>query len=340
MSINGEPHRWRWQRKLILLCTGTFVSNTFSSGASNNGYVQALQQIQTRTSTLVPWTDSSQTIGWVREERNLDAETYSVAVSWDNEAEIAIKLPFMAAESLGSTLWPAAFAGAILGRSPQMRQFLKKKNIMELGAGLGLTGWAMAQSAASCHLTDNDQDIVDLLQRIADDEALPTGNTRASFLEWRDGQEVESNDKVDFIFGTGVAYYYYLLRPLMDTIQAYKRENSAICIIGQTNRESQWELYHNIKDGCYNQLTDEHEKPWAGTTKMLLYKLRMQQWNEQGEAGVSDGDFPLDGVVPIAALIYEVNGNEIPPLTSYDYVATALEENVSCWSMMCISMWW
>jgi hypothetical protein len=317
----------------------TAAISSLEASCSSFGVSALASPIQTRTSTLVPWTtpDSSSPttiIGRAREERDPNAETYTVSVSWENEVdEVVIQLPYLLdkdTDSLGSTLWPPAFAGAILGRSPAMRKFVTKKQILELGAGLGLTGWTLARSgAASCRLTDNDDDIVKLLQTLAD-ENVDCTNVEASVLEWRsdddDNNTVQPSDKADLIFGTDIAYYYFLLRPIMDTVRKLRRDDSsAICFIGQANRESQWELYNNMKDGCYNQLTDEHEKPWAGSTTMLLYKLQMQEWHDIGSGGEGHAE-AIDGVIPIAALIHEVEGNELSPLTSHDYIATAMEE--------------
>jgi hypothetical protein len=314
--------------------------STFGSFATVSA-LASLLPVQTRTATLIPWTTSDTSsptsiIGRAREERDPNKETYTVAIAWEEEdEEVVIQLPYLLdkdADSLGSTLWPPAFAGAILGRSPAMRKFVAEKQILELGAGLGLTGWTLAQSgAASCRLTDNDDEIVKLLQTLAD-ENVDCTNVEASVLEWRsdDDDATQPSDKADLIFGTDIAYYYFLLRPLMDTVRKFQRDDnsSAVCFIGQANRESQWELYNNMKDGCYNQLTDEHEKPWSGSTTMLLYKLQMQEWHDVGgeEGVVGNAVEAVEGVIPIAALIHEVEGNELSPLTSHDYIATSMEE--------------
>ena len=76
-------------------------------------------------------------------------------------------------------------------------------------------------------------------------------------------------------------------------------------VLGQDARECQWKLYHHILEGGYNQLTDEHEEPWEGNTKMMLYKLKLGVWKEGETPPEEEVDTNIDGVIPIAAILYE-----------------------------------
>ena len=44
-------------------------------------------------------------------------------------------------------------------------------------------------------------------------------------------------------------------------------------LLVKVNRESQWDLFHDTRNVCYNQLRDKREPPWAGTTKTFLLQF-------------------------------------------------------------------
>jgi hypothetical protein len=199
-------------------------------------------------------------------------------------------------------------------------ELLTGKTVLELGSGLGLTGLAAAESATSCHLTDNDEPVVNMLKDLVKERP----SIKADYLEWRNEDRSPGIAEADLVLGSDVAYYFFLLRPLMDTTKAYlKPRNSACLIFGQANRESQWNLYHNIRDGCYNQLNDKHESRWEGKTEMLLYNLEMSDWLAPD---ASSDDVQIDGVIPIGVLIHQTPGAGDIRLTECDYVANSDDE--------------
>jgi predicted nicotinamide N-methyase len=297
----------------------------------------SLSATEHRRSFLLPWrsegsaSTESPTIGWVRETRNPSTETLKVSIGWGEETTndaVSIELPYTTdQDSLASTLWPASFAGAILCRSPAFREYVRNKKVLELGSGLGLAGWTAAREAASCVLTDNDQRIVDLLE--ISSGKLSSGNVHAEYLEWRD--EHIDVDKVDTIIATDVAYYYFLLRPLMDTARAYLQETDSLFLVtGQANRESQWELFHNLQNGCYNQLTDAREPPWPGSTEMLLYRMHVEDWRDTGDddpptTAIADSTLPHE-VLTMGVLLHKTQGCKLASFTPYDHIATAKDE--------------
>jgi predicted nicotinamide N-methyase len=281
-----------------------------------------------RISRLRPWSkidqSKSKILGWAIEERQPEEGTLKISVGWGSDQEgdsLTIELPTIKhQESLASTLWPPALATAILCRSPQTIDLLKDKAVLELGSGLGLAGLAASDVAASCHLTDNDDNIVSLLKDLVKDN----DRVEADLLEWRDEDRKANIPEADVVLGADIAYYYFLLRPLMDTLIAYmKPRDSACLVIGQANRESQWNLYHNIKDGCYNQLTDNKDDPWEGSTKMLLYSLEMSKW----QSTESTDEEEIDGIVPLGAILHRTPGMGDCSLTECDYVATEEDED-------------
>lgn len=270
---------------------------------------------ETRRSTLLSW-NTDTVLGWVQERR--DSATISqVTAGWGNNDEsLTVDLPYITnVESLASSLWPSALAGAILCQSPAFAA-MTNTSILEVGAGLGLAGQVLLQAtkASSCQLTDNDKESIKLLQESIEDDRLS-----ARYLEWRDDPDEEERHSIDILLGTDVAYYFYLLRPLMDTAKhLLKPTKSLFVVLGQAYRESLWDLYDNIANGCYNQLTDQHETKWPGKTDMLLYRLEMQKWQKQ------PGEALIEGTVPIALLLHQSPGLlELDPLTAHDHVATA-----------------
>lgn len=288
----------------------------------------SLSGINQRRATLHPWNAAPDLqLGWTHETRNSETQTLTVAIGWGDETledAASIELPYITDEdSLASTLWPAALAGAILCRSPALRNHLLDKNALELGSGLGLTGWTAAESAANCVITDNDERVVNLIKGLENQQPSGRDNVLAKCLEWRD--EHGDVDQVDAIIATDVAYYYFLLRPLMDTTTAYMKANSGFFFAtGQANRECQWELYHNLKDGCYNQLTDKREPPWVGSTDMLLYKMKLEEWYDlDDEESARDNSI---STIPMATLIHRNPDCDLGPLTPHDCVATAEDE--------------
>jgi hypothetical protein len=274
--------------------------------------------VERRRSTLLPWdTDTNSVLGWVDERRDSATSSQSVTAAWGiNDESLTVDLSYITnVESLASSLWPSALAGAILCQSPAFAT-MTNTSILEVGAGLGLAGQILLQAtnAFSCQLTDNDKASIKLLQESIEDKRLS-----ARCLEWRDDCVENDRHSIDILLGTDVAYYYYLLRPLMDTARHYLKPTKSLFVaIGQAYRESQWDLYDNIVDGCYNQLTDQHDQSWPGTTNMLLYRLEMQEWRKESEETVR-----IESTVPIAFLLHQTPGLELGPLTAHDRVATA-----------------
>jgi hypothetical protein len=321
---------------------------------------------QQRRITLLPWKLSSTTgedtahpLGWAVESRDETTQAHQVSVGWgdvgwgdrnsgifntkDEEAEallrvasaVSIPLPYFAeaeVETLGSSLWPGSILGAILSQSPTLEAINRSPKddagvdgtvcILELGAGLGLHGLATAQASSECKvkLTDNDPVAVEKLHQLL----RGVDRVDATLLDWRDEVKVGN---FDVVLGSDVAYYHHLLRPLMDTVEAnLKTTDSLLLLCGQANRDSQWDLYRNIRDGCYNQVTDVHDKPWPGDCKMLLYRLEMGHWGEEGQRQTE-----TDGTIPMAVLCYQSPGMKFPPISDCDYAAT--EEDFESLSM-------
>ena len=337
-----------------------------------------------RKSTLLSW-EGNIDLGSCVEERSTSIDDNELGSSLikintihgrnsdtgdDDNNELILKFPEINEDnngSLASQHCLSAFASAILLQSNEFKVFSKGKDIAELGAGRGLAGMVAAEKSCNCIITEYDNDAIELLQETItantkNENDNDTSNLQATIttkkLDWRD----DNNDipYVDLVLGSDIAYYYHLLRPIMDTCRKFmnpgsvsvsgddeeesskKRPGSSIFIVGQANRESQWDLYTNIKNGCYNQLTDEREPPWTGITKLYLYNLQISTFcNSKKDC---DSKKNIDGIIPIHLIIHhdpnpvaadddnddeENPTNILIPFQEYAYEATEADyENI------------
>jgi len=321
------------------------ISNTLLSWSLLPPYSCSFP-VETRRSVLRPWlpVDGGNDddairrveIGWAIEERDADTKAVErVTAGWNGEKDgngagvVEVKLPALANhDSLASTIWPSSVAMAVLCQSPSLQELFADRELLELGCGVGLMGLSVVESPAQLKgicLTDNDDDVIRALDELVDGRSSGD-KIRLRHLEWRD--EHEDAEKVDVIISADVAYYYFLLRPLMDTSRAFMKQQSVWISAGQANRECQWMLYHNLKEGCYDQLTDQHDPPWEGQTRVLLYNLDVCEWQKQeGEAVLDDvGGSVVEGTLGIAVMVHQKPGLSLSPLTDWDYVATESDE--------------
>jgi Lysine methyltransferase len=306
---------------------------------------------QFQKTTLLSW-DGGVALGHTVEERDSEVRGASstVAVRLDSkgaeggssscgsgdgdgcDGSLILKLPGNDAGGgggLASELWPAALASSILLRSPEFRSFAAGKNIVELGSGCGLAGLVAAEMSATCLLTDNDEAAAELLRTktCPINQDAVQAKLSALQLDWRDGvpDRGEEGPSIDLVLGSDIAYYYHLLRPMMDTSRAFlgDRKGATLMVIGQANRECQWELYKNIKNGCYNQLTDEHEPPWPGTTQMLLYKLKMSAFCPS----LRECENRIEGTLPMSVILHH-HGQILPfyPFRDLAHVGTEQDD--------------
>lgn len=218
-----------------------------------------------RRCTLTAWQDENIIIGSLLERRCPQQQLHEVFIGKNNEEiengqkALQIQLPYLdeTAEhgsSLASSIWPSSLAGAILLHcSTTLQKLILGKDILELGCGLGLGGLVAAASECSaCIMTDNDEEIINKLQNVISTNEQNLGENynkvKAECLDWRDSSQDNNNsdgvhnkiEQFDVGLGFDVAYYWYLLRPLMDTFSLRLRDQSSfLLVLGQANRESQ-----------------------------------------------------------------------------------------------------
>ena len=265
--------------------------------------------IQTRKSTLYS-KDGTHIIGSLVERRDLQVRVHEVWITGTSSSDknniLHVQLPFVEqSESVGSSIWPPSLAAAILlCCSPTLPSALATRTILELGSGIGVGGLvaaALQNPPRSIALTDNDPELVERLQthlessnQLDNDAVEGPCELSARQLDWRDTAErtagtthesdngdnsAVASSLYDVCMGFDVAYYYHLKAPLIATVRAnLQPQNSFLWVMGQANREMQWQFYHHLRDGGYNQLVDQHEQPWPGDISMILFQLEMQFW--------------------------------------------------------------
>lgn len=133
----------------------------------------------------------------------------------------------------GTTIWDASLVFAkFLERNCRKGRFspakLKGKRVLELGAGCGVSGFAMAMLGCDVTVTDQ-KEVLPLLQRNVDRNISRVmqknpelfGSIKVSELQWGDESHIKAvGPPFDYIIGTDVVYVEHLLEPLLQTILA------------------------------------------------------------------------------------------------------------------------
>eukprot|EP00628_Pelagophyceae_sp_CCMP2097_P006391 CAMPEP_0184112462 /NCGR_PEP_ID=MMETSP0974-20121125/18422_1 /TAXON_ID=483370 /ORGANISM="non described non described, Strain CCMP2097" /LENGTH=242 /DNA_ID=CAMNT_0026415545 /DNA_START=15 /DNA_END=740 /DNA_ORIENTATION=- len=193
--------------------------------------------------------------------------------------EESFQLPSSLTSSLGGTIWPSAAAAALL--LYRWRGALAQKNVLELGAGLGLGGLVAAKvGAARVVLTDCDDAVLE--QQLCE-TALSVPNCTALKLDWRNDANSEvdwrndanrefdwrndanseiddaSEEVYDVVVGADVAYFSKVVPDLYKTIKSRLAPKGLAIIVGETQRDAQWDLFEAMRGD--------------GTTTMLEFDL-------------------------------------------------------------------
>jgi hypothetical protein len=168
-----------------------------------------------------------------------------------------------------------------------------------------LAGIVTAGKSYSCLLTDYDKEAIQLIHETFE---VNEDNRRSKYCI------LFSSNTTNY--GCIQEIYGWIAYSKETTINGKSRP-STLFVIGQANRESQWDLFHNIKNGCYNQLTDKREPPWA------LYNLQISSFCENIEAC----DSIIDGFVPIPVIIHldTENCSQLCPFKKFAHEVTEVD---------------
>ena len=245
---------------------------------------------RSNTFVLQPWS-SNEALGQARAVYT--DSLLEVTVTSPDAVETVVHVPIPEEEgNLASSLWPASCAAAVWWNKYGAAlltdyDYTKKEKtdqslrILELGSGLGVTGWmagvvASRQEELDVSLVLSDQDEQALERLASSAKHNPDTSSRLHVetrrLDWRDEHDKESEERFDLVVGSDLAYYGFLLGPLADTIETFGKK-ALVVLVSPTKRQSLWELYHLMRDGGYNVKTDVRGSPWPGTIRMLLFRL-------------------------------------------------------------------
>ncbi|CEF68588.1 EF-hand domain and Complex 1 LYR protein family and EF-hand domain pair and Nicotinamide N-methyltransferase-like family-containing protein [Strongyloides ratti] len=110
------------------------------------------------------------------------------------------------------------------------------KNVLELGAGCGLTGIAAKVFAGvgSLKLTDCNELVIKQLIRNVEINKLDCKEVSVSYLNWKD--EIEKGSNYDYIIAADVVYDTSILDSLLKTVSNLLKETSGMFIIASTLR--------------------------------------------------------------------------------------------------------
>eukprot|EP00002_Diphylleia_rotans_P013502 TRINITY_DN263_c0_g3_i1.p1 TRINITY_DN263_c0_g3~~TRINITY_DN263_c0_g3_i1.p1 ORF type:complete len:244 (+),score=20.71 TRINITY_DN263_c0_g3_i1:50-781(+) len=143
--------------------------------------------------------------------------------------------------STGLLAWPAAheLANYIL----ENRAMFEDKNVLELGSGIGISGFVSAHISRKTVLSDLDEKVLELLQsnRILN-FSEKSDKVFVERLEWGNEAElshvIQKHGKFDVLIGSDLVYRIESVRPLFDTISMFlKMCPGAKCILALVGKD-------------------------------------------------------------------------------------------------------
>jgi 16S rRNA G966 N2-methylase RsmD len=143
-------------------------------------------------------------------------------------------------QSTGVTLWPAA--SLLADYLVQYPELVREKRVLELGAGLGLSGLVAHHLGASTTvLTDGDKYVLAQLRSNVQQNTLSSSSgssIECRTLLWGKTRTTPSEDeKFDVLLGADVIYGWDSFEPLLDTVVAWMKKKKKQQQHGTTTKE-------------------------------------------------------------------------------------------------------
>ncbi|KAL0586285.1 hypothetical protein ABG067_004134 [Albugo candida] len=129
----------------------------------------------------------------------------------------------------GQVVWPVSiFLSWYL---ISQRDFLKDKTVLELGAGVGLSGLVASHFADKVYLTDGSEVVLDLLEKNVGISGR-SNNCTVSILRWGDHDSIQAFEQqkssgVDVLIGADVVCWPSYIQPLLETVKYFLLKSSA-----------------------------------------------------------------------------------------------------------------
>lgn len=217
----------------------------------------------------------------------------------------------------GQVIWTAAHLGAWFFAHPTSRRRWAGVPAIELGAGPGLTGMVAAQYCSKMVFTDNEDEVLSLLERNL--AHVPRGCSAAVRpLHWGDGAhhaalEVEGNGSFPLIIGCDIVYWSVSIAPLFQTVPRLLARPNGAFVLGFFDRKNGMRLPMLAAGEAaglrYRRIANEDFMPSPPPPAMApfldrcyLYEFR---WAENAEvaadpgawsSGTGSGDAPASTV--------------------------------------------
>jgi len=165
-------------------------------------------------------------------------------------------------------LWPSAIGlSRFIIKNPE---FFQKKNILELGCGLGLTSLAMMQqNPAALLCTDYENDALALAR-----DNFQQNNVKAPHFKWLDWRNPQLDAKYEIIAASDVLYEERFFQPLLDLFNNYLTKNGHI-IIAEPNRKIAVPFFTKLKSYGYRYAIHYEEVDQGG--KMIIISIYLIQ---------------------------------------------------------------
>jgi predicted nicotinamide N-methyase len=120
-------------------------------------------------------------------------------------------------------IWPSAHA--LTTYLKDNLNFIQSKNVLEIGAGIGLPSFSIAEKAKEVIITDHSNEAIKLIQKNIDH--LNLSNAKAARLDWNN---FPIDFKVDTILLSDINYDPTQIEPLIKLIQYFSSSGSTVII--------------------------------------------------------------------------------------------------------------
>lgn len=140
-------------------------------------------------------------------------------------------------------LWIKIWEASLVLSNHLSKELIDKSSaIIELGAGMGLTGLVLGALGYPVTVTDYDDDALTVLKRNVAHNKLK--NVRVKKLDWL---HPYTNEKYDIICGSELIYKKEAINPLLDILQKYLKPDGTVFIAHDRNRQNMAEFLNEAE---------------------------------------------------------------------------------------------
>jgi len=144
------------------------------------------------------------------------------------------------------------------------------QTVLEIGAGMGITGMFLAAFGHHVTLTDYADDCLDLLRLNVEHNALEK-NTRIKKLDWR---QPDLDERFDMICGAEVIYKESAFEPVITLFRQYLKPDGRIYLAHDRQRTSADKLISQLPNDMAVETTGKTFTGKDTARRILLHTLR------------------------------------------------------------------